>query len=329
MKTVAVTGAEGFIGSHLVEELLRKGYRVRAMVQYNAFTSSGWLEVVPSDIVDHLDVVYGDVRDRRSVMDLIENADAVCHLAALISVPHSYDAPDSYLATNTGGTVNVMEAARSHGTPRVIHTSSSEVYGSAVDVPMNESHPLQAQSPYAASKIAADKFVESYHLSFGLPVTTLRPFNSYGPRQSARALIPSVMSQVAAGRRQVRVGSLAPRRDFTFVDDIVAAYISVLEADSDVIGEVLNIGSGREISVEELVILIAELMGRDVEAVVDPRRVRPARSDVMRLMCDFSKAKALTSWKPAFTLDEGLALTGAWFSDPANRSRYCVDRYCT
>lgn len=329
MTTVAVTGAEGFIGSHLVEALITEGYSVRAMVQYNSFCSWGWLDEIDAKVLADVEVVLGDVRDRRSVMDLTDGVDAICHLAALIAIPYSYQAPDSYLATNAGGTLNVLEAARIHGTPRVIHTSTSEVYGTALTVPISESHPLQAQSPYSASKIAADKLAESYHLSFDLPVVTIRPFNTYGPRQSARAVIPTLISQIAAGRQQVALGSLEPTRDFNFVFDTVAAYLSLLAAPSDVIGQTLNAGSGSEISIGDLVRLIAEIMGRDVEPVVDHRRMRPVASEVMRLVCDSTALQALTSWKPEYPLEQGLALTAKWCCEPANLARFKVDQYTT
>ncbi len=324
---VAVTGAEGFIGSHLVEALTRAGHAVRAMVQYNSFASYGWLEVVDRAILDDVEVFLGDVRDRRSVMDFTEGADAVCHLAALIAIPYSYQAPDSYLATNAGGTLNVLEAARAHGTARVVHTSTSEVYGSALTVPIHESHPLQAQSPYSASKIAADKLAESYHLSFDLPVVTLRPFNTYGPRQSARAVIPTLISQIAAGKQEIRLGALDPTRDFNFVLDTVAAFVELVEADDDVVGRTFNAGSGYEISIGDLVRLIGEVMGHDIEVTVDPERLRPAGSEVMRLVCDSTALQAITPWKPQHTLKEGLARTADWFCDPHNLARYKVDNY--
>lgn len=329
MTTVAVTGAEGFIGSHLVEALTSKGYSVRAMVQYNSFSSWGWLEELDAEVLADVEVVLGDVRDRRSVLDFTDGVQAICHLAALIAIPYSYQAPESYLATNAGGTLNVLDAARVHGTSRVIHTSTSEVYGTARTVPISESHPLQAQSPYSASKIAADKLAESYHLSFGLPVATIRPFNTYGPRQSARAVIPTLISQIAAGRQRVALGSLEPTRDFNYVLDTVAAYVALLEAESDVIGQTLNVGSGWEISIGDLVRLMAEVMGRDVEPVADPQRVRPAASEVMRLVSDSTALQALTSWKPTYTLEQGLALTANWFCDPANLARYKIDLYNT
>jgi NAD dependent epimerase/dehydratase len=327
MTTVAVTGSEGFIASHLVETLVREGYQVRAMVQYNSFSSLGWLETVGKDILDNVEIHLGDIRDHRSVDDLAKGVDTICHLAALIAIPYSYQAPDSYLATNAGGTLNVLEAARTHGTRRVIHTSTSEVYGTAITVPINEDHRLQGQSPYSASKIAADKLAESYHLSFDLPVTTIRPFNTYGPRQSARAVIPTTISQIAAGKSEITLGAQDPTRDFNFVADTVAAFLSLVEADDDVLGRTFNAGSGTEISIGDLVRLIGEVMGRDVTVVVDQERIRPSGSEVMRLVCDSSALQAITSWKPQHTLEEGLALTAEWFCDPANLARYKTDQY--
>ncbi len=325
---VAVTGADGFIGSHLTEALVREGYRVRALVQYNSFGSWGWLDTVDDEVRDQIEVVAGDVRDAGSVRSLLTDVDVVCHLAALIAIPYSYLAPASYLDTNAGGTLNVLEAARALGTSRVVHTSTSEVYGTARTVPISEDHPLQAQSPYSASKVAADKLAESYHLSFDLPVVTVRPFNTYGPRQSARAVIPTVVSQIAAGARQISLGSLEPTRDFNFVADTADAFVSVVRAaDADVVGRVFNAGSGHEISIGDTVGLIGEVMGVEVEAVLDPARVRPAGSEVQRLVCDSSALHAATSWKPAHTLEEGLRATATWFADPANLARYRTDRY--
>jgi NDP-hexose 4,6-dehydratase len=327
MTTIAVTGSEGFIASHLVEALVQRGHSVRAMVQYNSFSSAGWLDKVSPTVLEHVEIHMGDVRDHRSVMELTDGVDAVCHLAALIAIPYSYQAPESYLATNAAGTLNILEAARIHGTPRIIHTSTSEVYGSARTVPIPESHPLQAQSPYSASKIAADKMAESYHLSFGLPVVTLRPFNTYGPRQSARAVIPATISQIAAGKREILLGALDPTRDFNFVLDTVNAFVSLLDAEDSVLGRTFNTGSGREISIGDLVRLIAAVMDTEVDVKLDPDRVRPAGSEVMRLVCDSTALEAATSWKPQHTLEDGLAQTANWFCNPANLAGYHTDRY--
>lgn len=327
-RSVAVTGSEGFIGSHVVETLVEAGYHVRAMVQYNSFGSWGWLEDVEPEILGNVDVVLGDVRDRDSVRALLAGADMVCHLAALIAIPYSYRAPWSYLETNAGGTLNVLETARSLDITRVIATSTSEVYGSALTVPMDENHPLHAQSPYAASKIAADKLVESYHLSFALPVVTLRPFNTFGPRQSARAVIPTVISQLAAGRREIALGSLSPTRDFTFVRDTAAAFLALLEAPlPQVEGQTFNAGSGEEVAIGELAERIAELMGVSIEIRSEEQRRRPDRSEVDRLISDSSAISRAVSWKPSLTLDQGLRQTIEWFSDPVNLARYKTDQY--
>lgn len=326
-RTIAVTGAEGFIGSHLIDLLVRDGYQVRALVQYNSFASWGWLEQLPDQILDEVDVVLGDVRDQGSMDGFLDGIGTVCHLAALIAIPYSYVAPRSYLDTNAAGTLNVLEAARRNGVERVVHTSTSEVYGTARTVPIDESHPLQAQSPYAASKVAADKLVESYHLSFDLPAVTLRPFNTFGPRQSSRAVIPTVIAQVAAGSRRISLGSLDPTRDFNFVADTAAAFRSLVEADDEVHGQTFNAGSGHEISIGDLVRLIGEVMGVELDVVVDPERVRPVGSEVRRLVSDSSKLRATTSWKPETTLTQGLAVTAEWFTDPRNLAHYKSDRY--
>jgi NDP-hexose 4,6-dehydratase len=327
-KLVAVTGAEGFIGSHLTEALVASGVRVRAMVQYNSFNSWGWLETLGPEVMANVEVVLGDVRDYGSVLGLMREAEVVYHLAALIAIPYSYQAPNSYLETNAGGTLNVLEAARALGTPRVVHTSTSEVYGTARQVPINENHPLQAQSPYAASKIAADKLAESYHLSFDLPVVTLRPFNTYGPRQSARAVIPTIIAQIAAGAEVIRLGSLEPTRDFNYAKDTAAAFLAVGEAPKEqVVGKVLNAGSGTEIAVGKMVHVIAETMNRNVEVALETERLRPESSEVMRLVCDSAAIKALTDWRPRFDLAQGLERTCAWFLEPANLRRYKTDLY--
>jgi UDP-glucose 4-epimerase len=325
---VAITGADGFIGSHLTETLVSSGYRVRAMVQYNSFGSWGWLDTLDRSVLDSIEVVPGDIRDRGSVLALMTGADMVCHLAALIAIPYSYQAPWSYLETNAGGTLNVLEVGRALGTSRIVCTSTSEVYGTARIVPIDESHPLQAQSPYSASKIAADKLAESYHLSFDSPVVTLRPFNTFGPRQSARAVIPTVISQLAAGHREIALGSVTPTRDFNFVLDTARAFQAVLEAPlEDVVGRTLNAGSGVEISVGDTVALIAELMGTTVEIRVEEERLRPERSEVNRLLSDSTAIRRAASWKPEHTLAEGLKTTIEWFSDPDNLRRYKTDQY--
>ena len=325
---VAVTGAEGFIGSHLTEALVARGHRVRAMVLYNSFNDWGWLETLPADVMANVEVVLGDVRDSGSVLGFCRDAEVVYHLAALIAIPYSYQAPRSYLDTNAAGTLNVLEAARTLGTSRVVHTSTSEVYGTARTVPISEEHPLQGQSPYSASKIAADKLAESYFLSFGTPVVTMRPFNTFGPRQSARAVIPTIISQVAAGATQVKLGDLAPTRDFTYAADSAEAFIAVGTAPAEkVVGQVFNGGTGRDISVGDLVKTIGTVMGRDVEPVLDDQRVRPAGSEVRRLLADPGKLEAFTGWRAQVSLEAGLERTADWFREPANLARYKTDRY--
>ncbi|MFC4161590.1 NAD-dependent 4,6-dehydratase LegB [Chitinimonas lacunae] len=329
MNKVLVTGADGFIGSHLVEYLLGRGYSVRAMVLYNAFNSWGWLDALPPALRDAIEVVAGDVRDSRSVREALRGCDTVFHLAALIAIPYSYLAPASYIDTNVLGTLNVLEAARELGV-RVVHTSTSEVYGSAQRVPIDEDHPLQAQSPYAASKIGADQLALSYYRSFDLPVAVIRPFNTYGPRQSARAFIPTVIGQIAAGAREVRLGAVSPTRDLNYVLDTVRGFEAVARCDA-ALGQVINIGSNFEISVGDTAQLIAEVMGVEIELVCDEARLRPAASEVERLWADNRRAHELTGWQPDYAgvdgLRRGLALTAAWFRDPANLARYKVDRY--
>jgi NDP-hexose 4,6-dehydratase len=330
---VAVTGADGFIGSHLVELLVERGYSVRALVQYNAFGSWGWLETLPKDALTGVQVVMGDLRDPSGVRGFLDGVQTVYHLAALIAIPYSYRSPRTYIETNVLGTLNVLEAARDLGTPRVVHTSTSEVYGTARIIPITESHPLQTQSPYAASKSAADHLAESFHLSFGLPVTTLRPFNTYGPRQSARAVIPTVIGQLHqaaldGGPTEIKLGSLTPTRDFMFVRDTVAAFLAVGEAPLDrVIGQVFNAGTGVEISILELVQRIGAVMNREVRVLEDAQRLRPTDSEVMRLVCDASKLRQATRWQPQYSLDDGLRATAAWFGDAANLGRTKADIY--
>jgi NDP-hexose 4,6-dehydratase len=324
----AVTGAEGFIGSHLVEGLVRRGYRVKAMVLYNMWSSTAWLETLDSEIMDQVDVVFGDVRDPATVLQLVDGASVVYHLAAIGSVPYSYSAPRSFIDTNTIGTMHVLEAARACRTPRVVHTSTSETYGTARTVPISESHPLQSQSPYAASKTAGDKLAESYHLSFGLPVVTLRPFNTFGPRQSTRAVIPQIITQLASGSKQLMLGALDPTRDFSYVLDTAAAFMTLGEAPaSAVIGELFNCGPGDDIAIGKLAEDIARLMGVEADIVEDPKRLRPKDSEVMRLVCDATKLRERTGWQPQYTRDEGLAETIEWFRDPANLARFKTGEY--
>lgn len=323
----AVTGADGFIGSHLVEALVSRGERVRALALYNSAGSWGWLDTLPPAVLAEVDVVMGDVRDAEQMVALCDGADTVFHLAALIAIPYSYRAPRSYVETNVVGTLNVLEAVRRCGVRRMVHTSTSEVYGTARTVPIDETHPLQGQSPYAASKIGADAMVGSYVLSFGLPAVTLRPFNTFGPRQSARAVIPTVVSQIAGGERVIRLGSLDPTRDFNFVADTVAAFLAVADGEDKLVGEVLNAGSGREISIGDLVTTIARIMGTEVEVRQDDARLRPEASEVMRLLADRSKLAAATGWEPTHALERGLAATAEWFTHPSNLSHYRPTTY--
>jgi NAD dependent epimerase/dehydratase len=325
---VAVTGAEGFIGSHLVEALVAAGHRVRAMAQYNSFSSYGWLETLPDDVMDSVEVVLGDVRDPGSVDRLLAGTEAVYHLAALIAIPYSYQAPHSYVDTNVTGTLNVLETVRRLDIPRLVHTSTSETYGTAQTVPITEDHPINTQSPYAASKAGGDRLADSYHASFGTQVVTLRPFNTFGPRQSMRAVIPTVIGQVAAGERTITLGDLRPTRDFTFAKDTAQAFLAVGTAPAEaVVGHTFNAGTGGEISVGDLVTLIGKLMAADLEVREDPQRIRPAGSEVMRLVCDASRLRAATGWAPAHSLEEGLEATIAFFRDPANLARYKTNVY--
>ncbi|MGY0019400.1 SDR family NAD(P)-dependent oxidoreductase [Streptomyces sp. YJ-C3] len=325
---VAVTGAEGFIGSHLTEALVATGHRVRAMAQYNSFSSHGWLETLPADILAEVEIVLGDVRDPGSVRGLVQGAETVYHLAALIAIPYSYQAPHSYVDTNVTGTLNVLEAVRRSCTPRLVHTSTSETYGTARTVPITEDHPINTQSPYAASKAGADRLADSYFAAFTTPVVTLRPFNTFGPRQSMRAVIPTVIGQVAAGRREITIGDLRPTRDFTYVEDTARAFLAVGTAPLEqVAGLTFNAGTGGEISVGDLVRLIGKVMDADLDVREDERRVRPANSEVMRLVADASRLHAATGWSPAHDLEQGLAKTVAFFRDPGNLARYKTDIY--
>jgi len=325
---VAVTGAEGFIGSHLVEDLVRRGHRVRAMALYNMWSSSGWLETLSPDVAAQVEVVFGDVRDANSALEVTEGAEVVYHLAAIGSVPYSYKAPRTFVENNSVGTLNMLEAARSCRTPRIVVTSTSETYGTARTVPISESHPLQAQSPYAASKIAGDKLAESYHLSFGLPVVTLRPFNTYGPRQSTRAVIPQIVTQLGSGARTIRLGALAPTRDFSYVTDTAAAFVTVGTAPaSAVLGEVFNCGPGEDVSIGDLAGEIAALMGVAAEITEDAQRLRPKESEVMRLVCDATKLRERTGWAPAVPRAEGLSRVIKWFAVPGNLARYTSEGY--
>ena len=323
--TVLVTGADGFIGSHLTEALVRRGMRVRAFTLYNSFNSWGWLDQCATDVKGQFEVVSGDVRDPDCVRAAMQGCEYVLHLAALITIPYSYASPRSYVDTNITGTLNVVQAARELGVKRVVHTSTSEVYGTARFVPITEDHPLSGQSPYAATKIGADQLAMSFYNAFNLPLVIVRPFNTYGPRQSARAVIPTVISQIANGAKQIQLGALSPTRDFNYVQDTVNGFIAALyceQAD----GEVINLGSNFEISIGDTVKLIAQIMQADVKVVQDTQRLRPDNSEVERLWADNQKAKALMQWSPEFGgidgLRRGLTETIAWFTQPQNLSAY-------
>jgi dTDP-glucose 4,6-dehydratase len=310
-KTVVVTGAGGFIGSHLVERLVAEGARVRAMLRYTSRGQRGALELVPDSTLASVDVTLGDVRDFDAVREIVRGADAIFHLAALIGIPYSYEHPQEVIDTNIIGTSNVLVAAKELGSlERVVLTSTSEVYGSAVRVPMDEEHPLQAQSPYSATKIAADALGLSFHRSFGLPISIVRPFNAYGPRQSARAVIPTIISQAVSGGA-LRLGTLDTTRDFTFVEDTAAGFIAV-GASADAIGEVVNVGSGTEVSIREVVRMVGEIVGRELTVEGDEQRLRPQKSEVSRLHSDSSKALGLAGWRAEVSLDEGLRRTTDW-----------------
>ena len=323
--TVLVTGADGFIGSHLTEALVRQGYKVRAFVYYNSFNSWGWLDNCDEDVKGNFEVFAGDIRDPHGVKEAMKGCEAVLHLAALIAIPFSYHSPDSYVDTNIKGTLNVLQAARELGVKRVIHTSTSEVYGTAQFVPINESHPLKGQSPYSATKIAADQLAYSFYASFGLPVITIRPFNTYGPRQSARAVIPTIITQIASGVHEIMLGAVNPTRDFTYVGDTVDGFIAALGAKTG-FGEVINLGSNFEISIKETAQLISETMGVSIKITSDRERVRPEKSEVERLWADITKAKELISWEPSYAGREGfkrgLTETIQWFLNSGNLNSY-------
>jgi len=329
-KRVFVTGADGFIGSHLVEHLVASGRRVRALALYNAFDTRGWLDHIDPKIAAEVEIVAGDVRDASFVRRTMQGCESVLHLAALIGIPYSYHAPESYVDTNVKGTLNILEAARDLGVGRVIQTSTSEVYGTARTAPITEEHPLNAQSPYAATKIAADQLALSYHASFGLPVVIVRPFNTYGPRQSTRAVIPTIITQIAGGAHRIRLGSIHPTRDLNFVGDTVRAFGAALDAEAAP-GQVVNVGTGYEISVGDLAALIAADMGAEIEIETDAARVRPGPSEVERLLASNERAHRILGWTPARGgregLRAGLAATIAWFREPANLARYRQGAY--
>ena len=329
-KRIMVTGADGFIGSHLTEHLVRQGADVKAFVLYNSFNSWGWLDESPKEIKNSLSVFAGDIRDPHGVKQAMQGCDIVMHLAALIAIPYSYHSPSTYVDTNINGTLNIVQSARDLDIEKVVQTSTSEVYGTAQFVPITEDHPLQGQSPYSASKIGADQIAISFYNSFSTPVALIRPFNTYGPRQSARAVIPTIITQILKGKKEIKLGSLSPTRDFNYIHDTVRGFVSVAESDKSV-GEVINIGSNFEISIGDTVALIAEIMGTDIKILSDEQRLRPEKSEVERLWADNSKARELTGWTPEYGNKEGLARglkeTIDWFSDEQNLTKYNADVY--
>ncbi|CAH1215811.1 dTDP-glucose 4,6-dehydratase [Paenibacillus allorhizoplanae] len=329
-RKILVTGADGFIGSHLAEKLVHLGYQVRVFVLYNSFNSWGWLDYVPENIKESIEVFSGDIRDPHGVKVAMEGCDAVMHLAALIAIPYSYHSPDTYVDTNIKGTLNVVQAAKELGLSKVVHTSTSEVYGTARFVPITEEHPLQGQSPYSASKIGADQIAISFHNSFQTPVSIIRPFNTYGPRQSARAVIPTIITQIQAGQREIKLGAIHPTRDFNYVEDTVKGFVSVLESDKS-IGEVINIGSNFEVSIGQTAQFIADVMQVEIQIEEDTARLRPEKSEVERLWADNSKAKELLNWEPQYAGIEGfkagLLQTVDWFANSNNRMLYKAGLY--
>ena len=321
---VLVTGADGFIGSHLTEELVKKGRNVKAFVYYNSFNSWGWIDTLPKEIKDEIEIFSGDIRDPNGVREAMMNADTVFHLAALIAIPFSYHSPDSYVDTNIKGTLNVLQAARQLETRRVLVTSTSEVYGTAQYVPIDEKHPYQGQSPYSATKIGADRLAESFYRSFSLPVTIVRPFNTYGPRQSARAVIPTIITQLLSGKEEIKLGSLTPTRDFNYVKDTANGFITLSEADN-VIGEEINIATQHEISIGELANEIISQINPSARIICEDERLRPEKSEVNRLLGSNEKIRRMTSWEPKYTLKQGIEETIAWFKD--HMESYKTDIY--
>ena len=324
MRKVLVTGADGFIGSHLVENLLEKGYDVRAFVYYNSFNTWGWLDKLPKEKRDQIEIFAGDVRDPNGVREAMKGVDGVFHLAALIAIPFSYHSPDSYVDTNIKGTLNVLQAARELETERIMVTSTSEVYGTAQYVPIDEKHPYQGQSPYSATKIGADRLAESFYRSFQLPVSIVRPFNTFGPRQSARAVIPTIISQLLAGKEEIKLGSLTPTRDFNYVKDTTAGFIAIAESDRT-IGEEINIATQQEISIGDLASEIISQINPNARIICDEQRLRPEKSEVNRLLGSNAKIRELTDWKQQYTFEKGIAETIAWIRE--NINTYKVDIY--
>ena len=324
MKNVLVTGADGFIGSHLTEELVKQGYKVRAFAYYNSFNSWGWLDSLPKDILNEIDVFTGDIRDPNGVRESMKGIDEVFHLAALIAIPFSYHSPDAYVDTNIKGTLNVLQAGRALDTSRILVTSTSEVYGTAMYVPIDEKHPYQGQSPYSATKIGADRLAESFYRSFDMPITIVRPFNTYGPRQSARAIIPTIITQLLAGKEQLEIGSLTPTRDFNYVKDTVNGFISISKA-KNTIGEEINIATQNEISIGDLANELIRQINPNAKIVCDEQRLRPQKSEVNRLLGSNEKIKNLTDWTPKYTFEQGLSETIEFFKN--NLNKYKTDIY--
>lgn len=325
-KKVLVTGACGFIGSHLVERLLNESCKVKAFVFYNSFNSWGWLDTFTKDKLKSIKVFAGDIRDPNGVRTAIKDVDVVFHLAALIGIPFSYHSPDSYIDTNIGGTLNILQACKEFDVEKVIVTSTSEVYGTATNIPIDEAHPLKGQSPYSASKIGADKIAESFYFSFGLPLVIARPFNTYGPRQSARAVIPTIIIQLLDGKKKISLGSLTPTRDFNYVKDVCEGFVSIAESD-ETIGEVINIATCEEISIRQLANKLIKKINPNVKITLDPKRVRPKNSEVKRLLGSNKKIKRLTGWRPKYSLDKGLDATIEWFRNKENLKLYKSNIY--
>lgn len=324
MKKILVTGADGFIGSHLTEELVKKGHKVRAFSYYNSFNSWGWLDTLPKEIMDNVEVFTGDIRDPNGVREAMKDIDEVFHLAALIAIPFSYHSPDAYVDTNIKGTLNVLQAARSFETSRVLVTSTSEVYGTAKYVPIDEEHPFQGQSPYSATKIGADRLAESFYRSFNMPITIVRPFNTYGPRQSARAVIPTIITQLLAGKKEIKLGSLTPTRDFNYVKDTVNGFIEIAKSNKT-IGEEINIATQDEISIEKLAKELIRQINKDAKIICDEQRLRPDKSEVNRLLGSNKKIKLLTDWEVKYSFEKGLSETIKFFEN--NLDRYKSDIY--
>ena len=325
-KVVLVTGADGFIGSHLVEELVKEGCKVKAFCFYNSFNSWGWLDSLPQDVLQQVEVIMGDVRDPNGIREAVKKVEVIFHLAALIAIPYSYHAPDNYVDTNIKGTLNLLQAARDAGVEKILVTSTSEVYGTALYVPIDEKHPRQGQSPYSATKIGADSLAESFYRSFNLPVTIVRPFNTFGPRQSARAIIPTIITQLLNGKKEVRLGSLHPTRDLLYVKDTVAGFAAIAKSDK-VAGEEINIATQQEISMGDLASMLINIINPSATVVSDEVRLRPGKSEVERLLGSNEKIRQLTSWKPTYSFEQGLRQTIEWFSDKKNLSRYKADIY--